>query len=459
MTSTQALVETLYLHLPEGTVGAAAQAAPVNKDLQLTLQFLPALVIIVVASGLCGRLAVLLRQPRVLGEMVAGILLGPTLFGALLPGVHAQIFTPEVKSILYLLGTVGLTLYMFLVGVGIDHGHPSAGKSARTVSSVAAFGIALPVLLGAGCAVAFYDSLSRPNVSVVEFALFLGGALSITAFPMLARIVYERGIEHTRLGRIALLSASVDDAVAWCILAVLSAIHMGSSEHALMTIGLAALFAVVMLFGVARLLRPLGRRVERTGEMGWDALFLVVALVLLSGYFTDYIGIYSVFGGFIAGAAMPRSLAFRQAIQSRMMEAVSVLLLPVFFVYSGLNTNFEGFGWGGIMAFVIILAAGFIGKYVGCATAMRVTGFSWRESAAMGALMNARGLMILIFINIGLAEGMINQTVFAILVLVAVVTTGAALPLYRWSISLGFEQELKSIENGGDIVPQLAIKD
>ncbi|GAA0477362.1 cation:proton antiporter [Streptomyces olivaceiscleroticus] len=412
-----------------------------DNNLELVLKVLPAIVVILAASALCGRLAMWAKQPRVLGEMVAGVLLGPTLFGALFPETQRAIFAPEVKPILYVLSTIGLTVFMFLVGAGLDHGSSKGSKDIRNAGVLAISGILPSLLLGAAAAYVLYGKLSRPDVSTFEFALFIGGALSITAFPMLARILYERNLQNTTIGRMTLLGASVDDAAAWCFLAVLSAMHTGSGAlHVLRTIGLTAVFAAVMLLVVKPLLRPLGERVERTGQFGFDHMYLVIGIVLLSGLFTDYIGIYSVFGGFIAGLAMPRNPAFRDALHGRMMDVVCVLLLPIFFAFSGLNTELGGItSW---ILFAVILAAGFIGKYAGCAIAMRTVGFTWRESWAVGGLMNARGLMILIFINIGLAQGMITPEVFAMLVLVAVITTAGAMPLYHWALPERLEAQM-----------------
>ncbi|MEW2568530.1 cation:proton antiporter [Streptomyces sp. NPDC047070] len=427
-------------------------AATTDKNLELVLRVLPAIVIILAASAVCGRLALWVKQPRVLGEMVAGVLLGPTLFGALFPEAQKAVFTPEVKPILYVLSTLGLTLFMFLVGVGLDRTAGNGRKDTKNAAVLAVSGIVPSLLLGAATGYLLHDRLSEPDVSSFEFALFLGGALSITAFPMLARILYERGLENSPLGRMTLLGASVDDAAAWCFLAVLSAMHTGAGlPHALRTIGLTVVFAVVMLTVVARLLRPMGERVERTGLFGFDQMYLVVGIVLLAGYFTDWIGIYSVFGGFVAGLAMPRNEAFRQALHSRMMDLVCVLLLPVFFTFSGLNTELGGVaGWAMFGMFLLILAAGFTGKYIGCALAMRGIGFSRRESWAVGALMNARGLMILIFINIGLAQGMISKNVFSMLVLVAVLTTAGAVPLYRLALPEHIERRMSPTEKTAD---------
>ncbi|MEV7025708.1 cation:proton antiporter [Kitasatospora sp. NPDC093558] len=423
---------------------ALLAAGTTDKNLDLTLHVLPAIVVILIASALCGRLALWAKQPRVLGEMVAGVLLGPTFFGALFPSAQEAVFAPQVKPVLYVLSTIGLTVFMFLVGAGLDHGSGKGGKDTKNAAVLAVSGILPSLLLGAGVAWVLHDRLAGPGIGTFEFALFIGGALSITAFPMLARILYERRLENSRIGRMTLLGASIDDAAAWCFLAVLSALHSGSGPgQALRTIGLTAVFVAVMLGGVARLLRPLGRQVARTGRFGFDQMYLVVAIVLASGLFTDYIGIYSVFGGFVAGLAMPRDPAFRQALHARMMDVVCVLLVPIFFAFSGLNTRLNGLGgWVTILPFLLILAAGFVGKFFGCALSMRATGFSWRESWAVGGLMNARGLMILIFINIGLAQGMISQEVFSMLVLVAVITTAGAVPLYRWALPERLEKTL-----------------
>jgi Kef-type K+ transport system membrane component KefB len=415
--------------------------APIDPNLALTLKVMPAVAVILLASAVCGRLANLVMQPRVVGEMIAGVLLGPTLLGAVWPDAQEALFPAEVRSILYVLSTMGLTLYMFLVGAGLDHSRSEPGE-VRRASALAASGILPSLVLGLAAGLVLYDTLSKPDVPRLEFALFVGGALSLTAFPMLARMLYERGLENTRVGRLTLLAASIDDAAAWCILAVLSAMHLGAGPaDALRTIGLAALFAVVMLGVVRPLLRPLGRSVTRTGKFGPTAMYVAILVALAAGWATDWIGVYSVFGGFIAGLTMPRDAAFREALHGRAMDVVSTLLLPVFFAFSGLNTHLGGITGGAtILAFLAILAAGFFGKYFGCSLATRALGFGWRESYAVGALMNARGLMILIFINIGLAQGMINQLVFAMLVLVAVLTTAGSLPLYKLALPAKIER-------------------
>ncbi|WP_131737011.1 cation:proton antiporter [Actinomadura roseirufa] len=417
--------------------------ATTDKNLALTLKVLPAIVVILIVSGLCGRLALRLWQPRVLGEMVAGVLLGPTLFGWLFPDAQAKVFPPEVKPILYVLSTLGLTLYMFLVGAGMDHGGSGPKQPPSRPALLSISGILPALLLGGATGYLFYGTLSGDGVDRWFFATYLGGALSITAFPMLARILYERGLENSPIGRLTLLAGGIDDAVAWCLLAVLTAIHNDAGPgDAVRTIALAVLFVVAMLTVVSRGLRIFGRHVLRAGEVTPGAMYVIVLVPVVAGWLTDWIGIYSVFGGFIAGLSMPRDPEFRRLVHGRMMDVVSTLLLPIFFTFSGLNTKLDGLGGGmTLLAFAAILTAGFIGKFAGCSLAMRSIGFGWRESNAVGALMNARGLMILIFINIGLAQGMIDQRVFSMLVLVAVITTAAALPLYLWALPQRLEAD------------------
>ncbi|TYB71026.1 sodium:proton exchanger [Nonomuraea sp. PA05] len=431
-----------------GLASVAAQAA--DPNLALVLKVLPALIVILLASWVCGRLAVMVMQPRVVGEMIAGVLLGPTLFGWLFPQAQAALFPAEVKPVLYVVSTIGLTLYMFLVGAGLHHGARVPGEGRRS-AVLALSGLVPSLLLGFAVGLALWGALSRPDVGPVQFALFVGGALSLTAFPTLSRILYERGMQNAPLGRLCLIAASIDDALAWCLLAVLTALHLGTDlDGAARTIVMSAVFALVMLLLVARALRPLGRSFAQRGEFSGDAMYVIILVPLVAGWITDGIGVYSVFGGFVAGLVMPRDPAFRRALHDRMMGLVSTLLLPVFFAFSGLNTDLGGIAGGvALLGLAGIAAAAFGGKYLGCALAMRALGFGWRESYAVGALMNARGLMILIFVNIGLAQGMISQQLFSMLVLVAVVTTASALPLYKLSLPDRLERvQLATLEGG-----------
>ncbi|RKT55384.1 cation:proton antiporter [Saccharothrix australiensis] len=412
------------------------------NQIEFALRVFAALAVVLVATTLCGRLAMLVKQPRVVGEMVAGVLLGPALLGAVAPGVQADLFPADVKDVLYVLSTIGLTFYMFLVGASLDHGL-AGGRNVRRASVLAVSGIVPTFLLGAGAAALFFDSLSPGGGSLWEFMLYVGGALSITAFPMLARILEERGIANTPIGGLTLVASAIDDAAAWVILAVIIAVGTaGGPLDALDTVAGAAVFAALMLTVGRRLLRALGERVERAGRMSRDVMALVLLLVLAAGWFTDHIGVFSVFGGFITGLAMPQSAIVRRELTTRLTDLNSILLLPVFFAFSGLNTEVSGFGAGGALwrPLAVITAVAFAGKYLGCAAVVRCQGFPWRYASAVGGLMNARGLMILIFINIGLAHGLVTSELFAILVAVAILTTAAAMPIYRASLPDGMDR-------------------
>lgn len=411
-------------------------------QIEFAVQVLAALAVILAVTTVCGRLVMLVKQPRVVGEMVAGVLLGPALLGAVAPAVQAELFPADVKDVLYVLSTIGLTFYMFLVGASLDHGLTS-GRTIRRASVLAVSGIVPTFALSAGVAALLYGRLAPGTVSRWEFMLFLGGALSITAFPMLARILQERGIANTRIGGLTLVAAAIDDAAAWMLLAVIIAVGTaGNPLAAADTVAGAVIFAGLMLTVGRRLLGKLGERVERSGRIGRDVMALILFLVLVCGWFTDVIGVFSVFGGFVAGLAMPQSATLRHELHTRLTDLNSILLLPVFFAFSGLNTQVSGLGAGGglWLPLAVIMAVAFAGKYLGCAVVVRAQGFSWRYASAVGGLMNARGLMILIFINIGLAHQMVTPELFTILVLVAIVTTAAAMPIYRASLPAGQDQ-------------------
>ncbi|AJE87376.1 sodium/hydrogen exchanger [Streptomyces albus] len=410
-------------------------AVPQDSNVQLVLDVLPALLVILVASILCGKLAVRWGQPRVVGEMVAGITLGPTLFGRLLPDAQQSLFTPSVKPVLYVLSTIGLTLFMFLVGLGLDHEKAPPGHQ-KTAAILALSSMVPAILLGCGVGLLFHEELSRTDVSPGMFALFVGGALAVTAFPMLARMLYDNGLERSRLGVLALLAAAVDDAVAWCFLAFLVAFHGdGGLFESVRVVVLSAVFAVFVMTVGRRLLRKLGEKVRSRGDLTSGQFHLILMIVLAAGWFTEEIGVYAVFGGFVVGLAMPHEPAFQKAVQRRLLDTVQGLLVPVFFAFSGLNTQIGGLtGAGTLLPLCALLFAAFVGKYSGCVAVMRARGFSWREGSALGSLMNARGLMILIFVNVGLAEGIINEKTFSLLVVVAVVTSASSMPLFKLSL-------------------------
>lgn len=387
----------------------------------------------------CRALAALgkrLGQPRVVSEMIAGVVLGPSLLGLLapqvplLPGVWTPLFPRESMPVLYTFAQVGLAVYMFLIGSEFDVG--LIQKRVRSAAAVSVAGIATPFALGAGLALVLLDDrMFTEGVAPVEAMLFLGASMSITAFPMLASIIHDRGLSGTSLGTLALAAGSIDDAAAWCVLAIVLASFAGDASIAGIAIGGGACYVAFCLLVVRPLLAPLGRRVERAGTMSEGTLGLVLALVMLGAWATDYIGIYAVFGAFIMGICMPRGV-FTHELHRLLMPTTTALLLPMFFVYSGLNTRIGLVSTPALwMIAAAVLLAATLGKGIACYAAARLCGEPRRDAAAIGSLMNARGLMELIILNIGLERGIITPTLFSIMVIMAIVTTLVATPAFN----------------------------
>jgi Kef-type K+ transport system membrane component KefB len=372
-----------------------------------------------------------LGQSQVVSEMIAGVLMGPSLMGWVLPGFSAYLFPADSKPILFAVSQLGLVLYMFLIGVEFDL--DLIKSRMRGAASVSLAGIVAPFALGA--CLAYYlvgdSALFATQTTVLQAVLFMGAAMSITAFPMLARIIFEQGLSKTSLGTLALAAGAMDDAAAWCVLAVVLASFQSKPELALHAIGGGLLFGLFCLVVLRRWLRPLGRMVEETGEMSQGVLIVALMLVMLGAWFTDFIQIYAVFGAFIMGIAMPRG-KFAAELHRIIYPLVTAFLLPVFFVYSGLNTRIgllnTTYLW--LLAGVVLLAAT-LGKGVACYAAARWHGENHREALAIGTLMNARGLMELIILNIGLQRGIIAPGLFAIMVMMAVITTLMATPIFE----------------------------
>lgn len=401
------------------------------SNFELSIVFFLELAVIVLACRLVGLAVRFIGQPQVVGEMITGVLLGPSLLGWLMPGVHAALFPKPALTIIYCCAQVGLVLYMFLIGLDFDV--DLIRRRVRSAMAVSWAGILVPFGLGALIAWAWHDQhgLFTPGVRTWEGMLFMGAAMSITAFPMLARIIHERGLAGTSLGTLALAAGSADDAAAWCILAIVLASFGAQPSIALLAIGGGLLFALVAL-GVLR--APLARvsawlvRSERFDDWGLPG---TLVLLSLAAYATDRIGIYAVFGAFILGIAMPRG-TYVERIQPQIEPLTRNLLLPLFFVYSGLNTRLGLVGAAGLwgVALLVLLAA-CLGKGGACYLAARLTGESHREAVAIGALMNARGLMELIILNVGLERGLVTPELFSIMVLMALVTTLMATPLFN----------------------------
>src|SRR5262245_43376470 len=397
---------------------------------QLSIQFFLQLAVILGTIRVVGSLARKLGQPQVVGEMIAGVLIGPSLLGWVLPGVQAQLFPAASKPIIYAVCQVGVVLYMFVVGMEFEI--DLIRQRFRSAAAVSISGIVTPFVLGGflGMMMLGDARLFTGSVSRNEAILFLGAAMSITAFPMLARIIYERGLTGTSLGTLTLGAGAIDDATAWCLLAVVLASFSGNGMIALAAIGGGALYAVVVLVIGRPLLRRLETIASRHDRVPGPLLGFVLMLVTLAAWVTDYIGIYAVFGAFILGTAMPRGMVSRDL--QRLIEPMTTnFLLPLFFIYSGLNTRLglvlTPEFWG-LTLLIVLLAC--VGKGLGCWLAARASGENNRDALAIGTLMNARGLMELILLNIGLERGLITPALFTMMVIMAIVTTLMASPLF-----------------------------
>ena len=400
------------------------------SELSVTF-FLQMAVILAVCRGV-GWLARRIGQPQVVGEMIAGVMLGPSLFGILLPHWQRSLFPPESLKLLYVGAQLGVGLYMFLVGVEFRTDLFRAHVKSATAVSVA--GMLIPFVLAAILAGWFLriPALFSTQATWFEAFLFLGAAIAITAFPMLARIIYERGLTGTSLGALALSAGAINDAGAWCVLAVVLASFGGGAAIAVRTIGSGIAYALIVLLVGRPLLRTLGGIVEREGKISNSMLGFVLMLLMLGAWAMDGAGIHPVFGGFLLGAAMPRGL-FARELQHKLEPFAVVFLLPMFFTFSGLNTRLNMVSTGSlVLVTAVIFLASTLGKGVACWAAARLNGEDNRTALAVGTLMNARGLMELIIVNIGLQRGVIQPALFSMLVLMAIVTTLMASPVFEW---------------------------
>jgi Kef-type K+ transport system membrane component KefB len=437
---------------PAGAPGAAA-AASVHSSAAghestgnpLSLLLLQ-IVVIVVAARLMGMLFAKMKQPPVIGEMLAGILLGPSLLGMIAPGAVDVLFPAASLGTLKLLSQIGVILFMFLIGMDLDLRHlRERAHSAVMVSHASIF---LPLLLGVGLALFLYKSYAPAGVAFSSFGLFMGIAMSITAFPVLARILEERGLLKTPLGNASIACAAVDDVTAWCLLAIVVAIVQASGmAPAFLTIGLSVAFVAFMIYVVRPWVeRTLGGEVHhRRGLIAGTVVF-----AFASAWVTEMIGIHALFGAFLAGVVAPPAKEFRAALRDRLEILVSVLLLPLFFAFTGLRTQVgllnDGKSWLVCGAVVAVAVAGKLG---GGMMAARWTGMSWLDSFSIGSLMNTRGLMELIVLNLGYDLGILSQKVFAIMVIMALTTTFMTGPLLEFA-------EARRRRTASDSVPATA---
>nr|WP_315489633.1 cation:proton antiporter [uncultured Rhodoferax sp.] len=400
---------------------------------QLSIVFFLQLFVVLAACRLVGWLGCkYLHQPQVVGEMVAGVLLGPTLFGWLAPEWHQLLFPKESITVLYVGAQLGVGLYMFLVGLGFRKDQFKANAGAAAAVSIS--GMAAPFLVAVLITpwLMTVPGLFSATATPFNATLFMGAAIAITAFPMLARIIHERGLSNSRLGTLSLAAGAIDDAGAWCVLAIVLASFGAGAELAVKTIGGGAVFAVVVLLFGPRLLAPLGRRVEREGKLSPAVLSLTLMAFMLCAFVADGIGLHAVFGGFLLGTVMPRGF-FATELRRQIEPFAVVVLLPMFFTFSGLNTQLTIINNPELVLIALaVLVGSIVAKGGACYLAARLCGQDNRTALGIGALMNARGLMELIIINIGLQKGVIGIGLFSILVLMAIVTTLMASPVFEW---------------------------
>ena len=368
-------------------------------------------------------------QPGVIGEIVAGIVLGPSVLGYFFPDVFHALFPPESLTNLELLSLVGLVLFMFVIGMELDFSVLKNKINETLVISHA--GILVPFFLGIVASYWIYEEYAAAQTAFLPFALFIGISMSITAFPVLARIIQERNMTKTSLGTLAIASAANDDVTAWCLLAVVIAIaKAGTFASALYAIGLTALYIIIMFMVVRPFLKKVGEVYANQEVINKTFVALILLILIISSTLTEIIGIHALFGAFMAGVVMPPSIGFRKVMMEKVEDIALVFFLPLFFAFTGLRTEIGLINspalWGVCLLLITVAVAGKLG---GCAVAARLVGESWKDSFTIGTLMNTRGLMELVALNIGYEMGVLPPSIFVILVIMALVTTFMTTPL------------------------------
>jgi Kef-type K+ transport system membrane component KefB len=407
-----------------------AKPASAEADHALLHLLLGLLVVLALAQGM-GRLFQRFQQPPVIGEMFAGVLLGPSLLGRIAPGAAEFLLPPSIAPNLRVLAQIGVVIYMFLVGLELDVSRLRQRAGAALVMS--ASGIAVPLLLGSLLSSYLYARLAPRGVPLFLFGAFFAVALSVTAFPVLARIVSERKLDKSTMGTLALTCAAADDIAAWCMLSIVVSFARSQPSEGLMTVVWAAVYVAFMLV----LMRPLAlryaRREEQRDAMSRGTLAGLCAALMISALITEWIGIHALFGSFLVGALIPAESQLARRAVSKLEDVVSVLFLPIFFAFTGLRTQIGLVAgteaW--LLCGLIVLFA-LLGKAGGVSVAARLCGVPWRSALGLGALMNTRGLMELIVLNVGLDLGIISPTLFTMMVMMALITTCSAGPILAW---------------------------
>ncbi|RZU41156.1 cation:proton antiporter [Edaphobacter modestus] len=388
--------------------------------------------IVVLTALVCGSLARRLGQASVIGEIVGGILLGPSVFGRFAPHLSSVLFPQQSFGSFEVLSNIGLILFLFLIGAELDYEHLHEQKITATLTSM--MSILLPFALAILVAPSLRSRFAPEGVGALPFTLFLGISLSITAFPVLARILEERGLQSTSLGATALMCAAVDDVCAWSLLAV--ALALIQPEGSTMTISHRLLWLVAYIVGMVCLVRPLGRWLARrwtSPALSYGVFSVILAVVLASAAATEAIGVHPLFGAFLAGLCLPRVKGWQSTLRTRLDVVVSVLLLPLFFALTGMRTRLDLLSGTTIWLWTaLVLLVAVVGKMGGAVLASRWTGQPWRYSWALGALLNTRGLVELIVLNIAYKAHVFSPTLFTMLVVMALITTMMTTPILNW---------------------------
>lgn len=404
-----------------------------THDTQQLLHVLIALVSIILVTRLGGFLLRKVGQPPVIGEIIGGIMLGPSLLGKISPETMNYLLPASVTPLINIIAQIGIILFMFLVGLEIDLN--ALKKSAHSTIAISHASIIFPFILGAALALWIFESLAPVNVDFTSFSLFLGVSMSITAFPVLARILTDQKLNKTSLGSLALTCAAIDDVTAWCLLAFVTSYAESKVSNAFGTLALTVIYISLMLILVKPYIEKVFARLDQAQAKSENVMTLILIAALVSSTLTEFIGIHAIFGAFLIGAIIPHDNKASEMLNYRLQDIVRILFLPAFFAFTGMRTQIglvnSTQDW--IFCAVIIVVA-IIGKLGGTLFAARLSGLGWKNSVALGILMNTRGLVELIVLNIGLDLGVISPRLFTMMVIMALVTTlitGPALKLLK----------------------------
>lgn len=389
------------------------------------------LILIIGSSRIMGTVCIKIGQPRIIGEMLAGVFLGPTLLGQFFPHIYSTLFSDDIKSSLYLLSNLGLSLYMFIIGLEFQ----TKQMSKRLYNQSLVFtltGFFVPMILAFFLSFLLQDKYMVEGTNKIYFSLFIGICLATTAFPMIARVLKEKGISNSDKGKVLIFSASLMDIVGWVCLALMTTLLKSNSIIGGIYTFLELILIVSLLFF---LIKPLISKIINRNEstINHNSLALIFILIMVCSAATDLIGMHSIFGGFILGLIMPKNTLFIEKLNLKIHDFTVVFFLPMFFTYSGINTTITSFNFENIIYFVIIFCFAFGSKYITCLLTGKGLGYSWSEASTIGALMNARGLIELIVLNVGLVYGIITQDLFNLFVWMAIATTAMAMPVYELS--------------------------